>query len=239
MTLLVGPTRVKFLVHTELLIRQNIFFCGSPLAVGASPGAGEGVVALEDDDPDAIRLLVGWLYQGRIPRVQPYKPGFSELPESSSSGLSPPGPPTTHGQDVDVDTPPEGSAPKTDSREDIDHDDDVGVTLPEIRPSATPSGAAKSTPSRRKGDMTPEPKQPTKRLRLSPEVLEVLNREAASPTAAEETWESASTSSGNKTDDSDGAAEYTPKSDQTPAKSPLLLASGATPDLPTPAQPPS
>ena len=116
-TLLVGPARVKFIVHKELLVRQAIFFCGSPLAIGASPEADEGVVTLEDDDPDAFRLLVGWLYQGHIPRVRPSKPGFSESPQSASPGRSLPAPPATQDQDVDMEVTPEESDPKTDSRE--------------------------------------------------------------------------------------------------------------------------
>ncbi len=244
-TLLVGPTRVKFIVHKKLLVRQKIFFCGSPLAIGASLGADEGVVTLQDDDPDAFRLLIGWLYQGRIPRLQPYKPGFAELPETASSGLSLPVSPTAHDQDVDMDAPPEDSDPKTDSRKRIDDAEDVGVTLPELRVSATPSGAGKSTPSRRKGSTTLEPKQPKERVRLTPEVLEVSDQEAASPTAAEGIWESTSSGSGDQTGDGDGAVrstetqhipEDTPKSDMTPAKSPLLLASGLTPNAPTPAR---
>lgn len=114
--------------------------------------------------------------------------------------------------------------------------------MPEPRVSATPSGAAMSTPSRRKGSVTPEPKQPKKRVRLSPEVLD---QEAASPTPVEGIGESPSTVSENETDGNHSAAgatgtqhipEYTPQSDLTPAKSPFLLASGLTPDASTPAR---
>ncbi|GAB1310892.1 Kelch repeat and BTB domain-containing protein 7 [Madurella fahalii] len=94
-TLLVGPDHQKFVVHKNLLVSQSSFFRGA-LATNLFREAVEGVMTLETDDPDAFRLLVGWLYRGHIPRVQLYitKPDFSiqdtAQPSSTAGRVTPP-----------------------------------------------------------------------------------------------------------------------------------------------------
>ncbi|KXX74335.1 Kelch repeat and BTB domain-containing protein 7 [Madurella mycetomatis] len=94
-TLLVGPDRQKFVVHKNLLVSQSKYF-KSALAAGLFREAIEGVVTFDEDDPDAFRLLINWLYRGHIPRVQPFitKPDFSiqgmAQPDAAATGAIPP-----------------------------------------------------------------------------------------------------------------------------------------------------
>jgi hypothetical protein len=100
-TFYVGPNRQHFVVHKNLLVTQSNYFKGA-LTGTLYKEATEGVVNLEEDDPDSFRLLVAWLYTGRIPRVRPFvmRPDFSKLKSKSKKITSAPAKPvlTTTGR---------------------------------------------------------------------------------------------------------------------------------------------
>jgi hypothetical protein len=89
-TIFVGPNRQKFVVHKDLLVTQSNYFKGA-LTSNLFKEAVEGVVTFEEDDPDAFRLLVNWVYRRQIPRVQPFitKPKFSSSKENTKKGPLP------------------------------------------------------------------------------------------------------------------------------------------------------
>lgn len=94
-TLLVGPDRQKFVVHKNPLVSQSNYF-KSALATNQFREAIEGAVTFDEDDTDAFRLLISWLYRGHIPRVQPFiaKPDFSiqdmAQSDAAATGATPP-----------------------------------------------------------------------------------------------------------------------------------------------------
>lgn len=81
-TLVVGRDRQKFVVHKKLLVNQSNYFKASTTW---SAEAADSTITFEDDDPDAFRLLIGWVYRGDIPRAQRYitKPDFPNPRELS------------------------------------------------------------------------------------------------------------------------------------------------------------
>lgn len=64
-SLSVGPERKQYSVHKSLLTTQSDYF--DKALNGGFREAGENSIHLEEDDPAAIALLVGWLYRGVIP----------------------------------------------------------------------------------------------------------------------------------------------------------------------------
>jgi len=61
----VGPDRRRFVVHKQLLTSQSDYF--DKALNGRFKEAEENEIHLEEDDPTAIGLMVGWLYRGVIP----------------------------------------------------------------------------------------------------------------------------------------------------------------------------
>ena len=66
---LVGPSRRKFTVHRDLLIRNCPYFAGC-LRTNAFSEGQEKKVTLGEDDPEAFSDLVTWLYRGRLQVAQ-------------------------------------------------------------------------------------------------------------------------------------------------------------------------
>jgi hypothetical protein len=61
----VGPNRKHYVVHKQLLTSQSDYF--DKALNGRFKEAEEGKIHLEEDDPAAVELLIGWLYRGVIP----------------------------------------------------------------------------------------------------------------------------------------------------------------------------
>lgn len=61
----VGPERKHYVVHKRLLTSQSDYF--DKALNGGFKEAEENKIHLEEDDPAAVGLLVGWLYRGVIP----------------------------------------------------------------------------------------------------------------------------------------------------------------------------
>jgi hypothetical protein len=78
----VGPERKRYLIHKELLTKQSEFF--NRALNGKFKEAEENSIYLEEESTAAFDLLVGWLYQGRIPIIGPPFGGF-KAPEVDST----------------------------------------------------------------------------------------------------------------------------------------------------------
>ncbi|KAF4629010.1 hypothetical protein G7Y89_g9140 [Cudoniella acicularis] len=61
----VGPERKHFVVHKSLLTTQSTYF--DRALNGNFKEAEENSIYMEEEDPAAVGLLVGWLYRGAIP----------------------------------------------------------------------------------------------------------------------------------------------------------------------------
>jgi hypothetical protein len=112
-TLFVGPARKKFVVYRGLLVKESQYF-RSALGSHMFKEAVEGVMTLEEDDPDAFRLLISWVYRRYLPVVQPFvhKPDFNSQQNGSqpSAGDREQTPPLTIGVDGGVGAVPENTA---------------------------------------------------------------------------------------------------------------------------------
>jgi hypothetical protein len=70
----VGPERKRYLIHKDLLTKQSEFF--NKVLNGNFKEAEENLIYLEEESPAAFDLLVGWLYEGRIPIIGPPFAGY-------------------------------------------------------------------------------------------------------------------------------------------------------------------
>ena len=70
----VGPERKRYLIHKDLLTTQSEFF--DRALNGNFKEAEQNLIYLEEESPAAFDLLVGWLYEGRIPIIGPPFGGF-------------------------------------------------------------------------------------------------------------------------------------------------------------------
>lgn len=61
-TILVGPDHVKFEIHKALLCHRSAYFKGA--LTGRFKEAREGIVTLEDEDPETFSRFHAWLYTG-------------------------------------------------------------------------------------------------------------------------------------------------------------------------------
>lgn len=82
----VGPERKRYLIHKDLLTKQSEFF--DKALNGKFKEAEENSIYLEEESPAAFDLLVGWLYQGRIPVIGPPFGGF-KTPEFDATVKDP------------------------------------------------------------------------------------------------------------------------------------------------------
>jgi hypothetical protein len=71
----VGPERKRCLIHKDLLTKQSEYF--NSALNGKFKEAEENSIHLEEESPATFDLLVGWLYQGRIPAIGPPFCGFN------------------------------------------------------------------------------------------------------------------------------------------------------------------
>ncbi|RDW84922.1 hypothetical protein BP6252_02512 [Coleophoma cylindrospora] len=65
-----GASRKHFLLHKKLLVTQSEYF--NKALNGPFREAEENTIYLKEDDPDAIGILVSWLYAGSIPTTTDY-----------------------------------------------------------------------------------------------------------------------------------------------------------------------
>jgi hypothetical protein len=82
----VGPERKRYLIHKDLLTKQSEFF--DRALNGKFKEAEENSIYLVEESPVAFDLLVGWLYQDRIPVVGPPFGGF-KTPEADATVKEP------------------------------------------------------------------------------------------------------------------------------------------------------
>lgn len=82
----IGPERKRYLIHKDLLTKQSEFF--DRALNGKFKEAEENSIYLEEESPAAFDLLVGWLYQGRIPVIGPPFGGF-KAPEVDTTDKDP------------------------------------------------------------------------------------------------------------------------------------------------------
>lgn len=75
--ILVGPDKVQFLVHKELLIEYSPFFAAKSKACWTDAGSG---IDLSHVSVDGFESAVGWLYAGRPLKV-PTKSQFEDMSE--------------------------------------------------------------------------------------------------------------------------------------------------------------
>lgn len=61
-TILVGPNHIKFEIHKALLCHRSAYFKGA--LTGRFKEAREGIVTLEDEDPETFSRFHAWLYTG-------------------------------------------------------------------------------------------------------------------------------------------------------------------------------
>jgi hypothetical protein len=64
-TLYVGPTRKKFIVHKNLICDSSDFF--KKAFTGNFVESKEGTINLSEDDPDVISIFIHWLYTAVVP----------------------------------------------------------------------------------------------------------------------------------------------------------------------------
>ncbi|KAH8687457.1 hypothetical protein BGZ60DRAFT_8157 [Tricladium varicosporioides] len=105
-TIYAGPERKSFVVHKSLLTSQSSYF--DKALNGNFKEADENSITLEEEDPAAVGLLIGWLYRGIIPgtrqKISPFArrssdAGFQEYvapPPYPDNGTSLPFTPGTY-----------------------------------------------------------------------------------------------------------------------------------------------
>lgn len=64
-TILVGPDKHKFLVHRQLLSTRSSHFRASLSPTSGFKEGQEGIITLEEDDPEAFKLIVHFFYTGQ------------------------------------------------------------------------------------------------------------------------------------------------------------------------------
>lgn len=69
----VGPEQKKWHIHHNLLSHHSPYFRENEFLNGEEKHLKDGKVELRDEDPTAFRILVKWLYQGRIEDVASLK----------------------------------------------------------------------------------------------------------------------------------------------------------------------
>jgi hypothetical protein len=94
--LFVGPERKRYAIHKNLLTKESDYF--DKALNGAFKEAEDQSIDLPEESPATVDLLVGWLYQDKIPVVgstcQPFVKNTSTPPSPSKpifagSGIAP------------------------------------------------------------------------------------------------------------------------------------------------------
>lgn len=90
MNIYVGPDNKHFVLHKRPLTSQSEYFRNA--FQGEYKEAKENSIHLEEEDPSAIALLVGWIYKGIIPgtekKISPFS--SSQVPLTTATKVSPP-----------------------------------------------------------------------------------------------------------------------------------------------------
>ncbi|KAK0731479.1 hypothetical protein B0H67DRAFT_606174 [Lasiosphaeris hirsuta] len=81
-----GRTRQrKFVVHKDLLVNSCNYFKAA-LCDGFYQEGVHNTIELEDDDPEAIAVFVGYIYQEKVPKIELLAlNGYTPSPSASAS----------------------------------------------------------------------------------------------------------------------------------------------------------
>ncbi|KAK5942547.1 hypothetical protein PMZ80_005112 [Knufia obscura] len=76
-TIVVGPEKKLFYVHTNLLRQKSEAFRAALSGKRNKGSDGESEIVLEDEDPDVVETIIDWIYHGTLPKLTTTKLNFS------------------------------------------------------------------------------------------------------------------------------------------------------------------